>query len=54
MMSGLGNGMGGFDYTAIQVTFDSCGIEQELRPYYFTKIVKLIDIIRAEQKKNAS
>jgi hypothetical protein len=45
------NGMGGFDYAAIQVTFDMNGILQGCRPGLFLKIVKLMDVIRSEQKK---
>lgn len=52
IMPGLGNGMGGMDYTAIQVTFDNCNIEQKVRPYWFPRIVKLIDVARTEQKKS--
>lgn len=45
------DGMGGFNYTAIQVTFDMNGIGQESRPCLFSKIVKLINVIKSEQRK---
>lgn len=51
MLPGLTNGMGGFDYTAIRVTFDMEGVDQKYRPNLFSKIVKLINVIKAEQKK---
>jgi len=56
VMPGLMDGMGGFNYTAIQVTFDNTGIKQELRPRLFPLMVKLINVIqseRARRKKNA-
>ena len=50
MLPGLIRHPGGYDYTAIQVIFDTHGIEQAKRPATMAEIVKLINVIDAERK----
>ena len=51
MLPGLRDGMGGYNYTAIQVTFDIYKVKQCHRQRMFKKIVKLIEVINAERAK---
>ena len=51
MLPGLFNGMGGVDYTAIEVTFNMEKVDERSRSHLFSQIVRLIEVIKTEQRK---
>ena len=52
MIPGIMNGMGGYDYVAIDVTFNQMGVVQEKRKKIFPLIIKLIETHSECKKKN--
>lgn len=50
-LPGLMDGMGGFNYGAIESTFNLMGIEQKYREKLFNDIMKLVNVIQKEREK---
>jgi len=52
MMPGLAR-QDGYDFTAVQVVFDSYGIEQKRRPEMLEKVTRIINVLEKERRKRA-